>query len=263
MDAKLAALTTRLAALEKQHTEDVGSLRESLHAANARIHSLEARIGVRKKEKHFQARLQELFPDGKSLRIPDVGVTDLTTRDAHMEIKAWHKYHEVPGQLAKYNQAAPRPNLRAYFFGPPPSGTRLASICDLMATHNIEMWSFDGNDDPYAHLPTPRFHPLEDYVEENLQPQEGAYMDWVILSADVKSWAKSKGGDTGKVVAAWKREELMKELERSGVVYRPTKVKDSETGRLVNWLGVTGWRFSDTRKPLRKSVPSRLEISGH
>lgn len=105
-----------------------------------------------KKENHYQALL-ELKLGGKPLHIPNVGRTDVTTDEAHVEIKKWSRYVEVPGQLAKYQLAAPRRRRCVYFFGVTPSAGRFNDIYTLMTAHGIEMYSVDGDDEIIDHKP--------------------------------------------------------------------------------------------------------------
>ncbi len=101
--------------------------------------------GSKKHEAYFQQLLEKKLC-AKRLHIEGVGTTDLTTADAHVEIKRWTRYHEVPGQLAKYQQGCPRNNSVVYFFGMPPSLNRLEQIINLMTAHGIQMYSIDDDD---------------------------------------------------------------------------------------------------------------------
>jgi len=103
-----------------------------------------------KHESHYQKLLEIRF-QGKHLHIEGVGTTDVTTSDAHNEVKNWRRYHEVPGQLAKYNHGSPRPRKCVYFFGNPPSSKKIEHILNLMTLQNIEMYSFDLDDEIVAH----------------------------------------------------------------------------------------------------------------
>ncbi|KAJ3030821.1 hypothetical protein HDV00_008641 [Rhizophlyctis rosea] len=103
-----------------------------------------------KDERHFQAILQRELNSGR-MRVQRLGITDITTDDAHIEIKRWNRFHEVPGQLAKYNQGAPRQVQQVYFFGQTPGQQRLQDIYKLMRTFGIEVYSFDENDIPWRH----------------------------------------------------------------------------------------------------------------
>jgi len=58
---------------------------------------------------------------------------------------------EVPGQLAKYQQAVKRPQSRVYFFGPEPPKHRYEQILGLMEAANIQMFSFDAEDEVKEH----------------------------------------------------------------------------------------------------------------
>ena len=105
----------------------------------------------RKQEEVFYQKFLERHLNGKHMRIPGIGTTDVTTDDAHIEIKIWRRFHEVPGQLSKYNQGVPRPRKCVYFFGEAPSEVRIGTIKNMMQEHSIEMYSFDVNDEIVEH----------------------------------------------------------------------------------------------------------------
>jgi len=46
------------------------------------------------------------------------GITDITTDDAHIEIKKWSDYKTALGQLIAYNHGERKKDLYVYFFGP-------------------------------------------------------------------------------------------------------------------------------------------------
>jgi hypothetical protein len=138
---EIAALRAEVAEL-KDRVVEVSQLK-------ARVAELEATVNpARKNEKHYQKILERQLA-ATHLHIPGVGYTDLTTPDAHIEIKRFKDYHVVPGQLAKYNHVLPRSRKCVYFFGPLPDEKRLELIADLMAESGIEMYIFDQNDVPY------------------------------------------------------------------------------------------------------------------
>jgi len=60
------------------------------------------------------------------------GITDVTTDTFHAEIKNWDSVAAVIKQLFAYNNASPRPELRAYMFGLPP---------DNFQRHINKFWS--------------------------------------------------------------------------------------------------------------------------
>jgi hypothetical protein len=223
--------------------ENLSGLVKANEALVARLSLLEARMAeleavanpVRKNEKHYQRILEERL-SAKHLHIQGVGYTDLTTQDAHIEVKKWSDYHVVPGQLAKYNQAAPRARQCAYFFGPTPDKKRLALIRDLMAKFGIEMFSFDANDVPYAHVGVENAvsASVGDFVRERMQRSDGANLLWVTLFEHYNEWAKEK---------AIKSTPLKVELARHGVVYRNTTLNSG------SFCGVKGWVLQQEEAP--------------
>ena len=98
-----------------------------------------------KPECRYQKLLEEVL-GGTHVTIQGVGTTDITTDDAHIEIKKWSSYQSVPGQLSKYQMGLPRPRSCVYFFGTKPKSLRLNHIINLMRFHRIELYSVDEND---------------------------------------------------------------------------------------------------------------------
>ncbi len=128
----------------------VSKLTEQLAAQSQIIAQHAAQIrclqrGSKKTETYYQKLLEKKL-NAQRKDIPGVGITDLTTDDAHIEIKLWHKYHQVPGQLAAYQQGSFRNKSIVYFFGMPPTLSRLNQIQTLMTAHGIQMFSIDDDD---------------------------------------------------------------------------------------------------------------------
>jgi len=154
---RISALEDRIATLEQKNknletmtsAQAVISLDKSkeMETLRHRIRDLEKP----KHESHYQSLLEKQLK-GKHLHIKNVGTTDITTEDSHVEIKRWTRYHEVPGQLSKYNQACPRMRKCVYFFGPPPSSQKMQDILKLMTSQGIEMYSFDADDEIITHV---------------------------------------------------------------------------------------------------------------
>ncbi len=136
------SVSSRLEALEARL--------DTVIAAQAREIAGLKNVTVQKREAYYQ-RLVENLLQGNHLHIPGVGQTDVTTSEQHAEVKRWSRYHEVLGQLTKYQQASPRAKLAVYFFGPRPNANRVQSIEHTMAAHNIHMFSFADNDQLVVH----------------------------------------------------------------------------------------------------------------
>lgn len=132
--AEIEALKAENATLKTE----IDSLRTSFEDIRATLRPATA-TAVPKTEKHFQAILSEKL--GAAHMYIAVGITDITTDDAHIEIKRWGRYQEVPGQLAKYHQAVPRPRRCVYFFGDEPGPERYGQILELMKDAGIEVFS--------------------------------------------------------------------------------------------------------------------------
>ena len=69
------------------------------------------------------------------------GISDITTDEFHAEIKEWKNWRGSISQLLLYNMAAPRGELRIYFFGERPIGTYTdddtKTIVDILKTFGI------------------------------------------------------------------------------------------------------------------------------
>jgi hypothetical protein len=138
LKAQVTALTERLGALETENS----ALKDGL----AQVHGMLSKIALSAKHEGYYQRLLESKLGGTHLTIKGVGITDVTTEDAHVEIKRWRMADQVMGQLARYQLAVPRPRSCAYFFGARPSKEKVVAVEKLMSAAGIEMYSF-GDDD--------------------------------------------------------------------------------------------------------------------
>ncbi len=150
----------------------------------------------KRNESYYQHLLETLL-GATHMHIPDVGITDITTSDTHVEIKDWKRYHQVPGQLATYQQAVPRVNSVVYFFGAMPSYNRFISIRSLMTRHNISMYSID-SDDVITEHPS-EVSAVSSELKTFLQ-EKGVYCegDKVLLSDVRKEFARHIGKSVSK-----------------------------------------------------------------
>ncbi len=150
----------------------------------------------KRNESYYQHLLETLL-GATHMHIPDVGITDITTSDTHVEIKDWKRYHQVPGQLATYQQAVPRVNSVVYFFGAMPSYNRFLSIRSLMTRHNISMYSID-SDDVITEYPS-EVSAVSSELKTFLQ-EKGVYCegDKVLLSDVRKAFARHIGKSVSK-----------------------------------------------------------------
>ena len=158
---------------------------------------VEAETGNRH-EKHYQRLLEERL-GGKHLSIPGVGITDVTTDDQHVEIKRWTRYHEVQGQLEKYQRAAHRPQLAVYFFGVRPKPDRIATIERSMAYHKIAMYSFDIDDNIFEHQPAQdiahyrrkeEVNPIIEFLAARTRPMPSAKIHVIHFKRAYTDWTK-------------------------------------------------------------------------
>lgn len=122
----------------------VVALQETVDHYTSQLSTMMSIKGLGKPEAYYQKFLERRL-GAKPLTLP-CGRTDLTTDDAHIEIKSWTRYHEVPGQLGKYQLASPRRQSIVYFFGLEPCKERLDEIETLMRRMSIDMYSIDRQD---------------------------------------------------------------------------------------------------------------------
>jgi hypothetical protein len=161
-------------------------------------------------------------------------VTDITTPEAHVEIKVWKRFQEVPGQLAKYHQAVRRDKLCVYFFGPEPSGERYAQVLALMEAADIEVYSFGPDDEVRKHestqpgLDVPGMRALIQFQESHIIAEKRAVLDWRSTLTAFRDWASSNG------LRLPEKDKVVKEL----FMVRFGKFVDNRSGN----MNVYGWR---------------------
>jgi hypothetical protein len=126
---------------------DVAALKLALAAVRAEVAQNRA---AKRDEKYYQRLLERELGSGH-LHIAGVGTTDITTPEAHVEIKRWSDADKVIGQLAKYNNALPRQRNCAYFFGPKPCTKRVGDIFNILRAAGIEMYHIDEFDVIHRH----------------------------------------------------------------------------------------------------------------
>lgn len=115
----------------------------------------------RKQESTYQTLL-EIHLHGTHKRL-NVGITDISTPEFHAEIKEWSCWKSVVGQLFAYNIADPKRELRAYFFGKPPSKELIRNIMNVMKSSGIVPYTVD------ATIDTLVITNLESNVEERVR----------------------------------------------------------------------------------------------
>jgi len=101
----VAALQTKVAELELSKTPkpDEKLLLELQYYKN------------RKNEAFYQMMLEQHL--GGTHKIISCGITDVTAKSCHAEIKEWKCWKEAVGQLTCYNLVDPKPELAMYMFG--------------------------------------------------------------------------------------------------------------------------------------------------
>lgn len=176
MDSLKAELHT-----DRQHQRCLGQMQTVL--------SMVGTQPARKKESYYQAMLSGKLNAGH-MRIEGVGVTDITTPEAHIEIKAWARFQGVPGQLAKYQQAVKRDKVCVYFFGPEPSGERYEQILALMEVAGIEVFSFGPDDEVHEHRQHVTMSIVDRFARDRLVRQEGITLKRPDGIRAMREWAQ-------------------------------------------------------------------------
>lgn len=242
-DSELQVLKQDNEALRK----DLEALRLDFNVLRSRFADLEASVTPRRKgEKHYQAILERLL-SAKRMHIRGVGVTDLTTDDAHIEIKDFMVYHMVPGQLAKYNHVVPRARKCAYFFGKLPNKDRLRLIYELMEQSGIEMYIFDSDDVPYRYYPPTQAGNdiLKEFIEEMVVADPAAALQATDAYAALTAWAMRKGRNLSS-----KKKEVMASLVVNFGELKPSSGNNNAKRVVHGWKGykLNGLGTDDQRR---------------
>jgi hypothetical protein len=96
-------------------------------------------------EAFYQPVVEKYLGGGhKNLRF---GVTDVTTDDAHAEIKNWECMHEAVGQLLLYNFLDPKKELHIYLFGTNISFQKLQLMIRFYKSINFVVHTFSETDE--------------------------------------------------------------------------------------------------------------------
>jgi hypothetical protein len=136
-------------------------------------------VASERKEKFYQTILESNFEAGH-MRISKVGETDITTDDAHIEIKRWKDHDKVIGQ-----RAVKRDRLCAYFFGSRPDAAKVQMIYELLHGAGIEMFSFhaDGTIEKHGDANDDRDQEaLRNFIQTEMVPEDDPT---VILDLDL------------------------------------------------------------------------------
>ena len=225
--------------MEREFNEFKALVREEFADLRATIGLLEDKVEKLQStdEKRYQKLLEDRF-QASHLHIPGVGITDITTDDTHIEIKRWSRYHEVPGQLAKYQHAIPRDKLAVYFFGRPPAvNKKYHSILHMTVSFGIETHSIDKDDNIVTHAMPPstkadtgrvRFRnlTLHDWLRSNLSHEDGGRVHLHRLPVAFKKFLNRAGsGEEIPSTNGFKR--ALVELDYSVETDRALRQRDS------------------------------------
>lgn len=214
------------------------ALKDHVAALSSEVVSLSSRVArdafLRRNEKYYQTLLEGQL-GGKHLSIPNVGITDITTEDSHVEIKHWKNYHSVPGQLQKYHMAVPRKRKCVYLFGKPKSGKRLQQIIHLFALSNIEMYWFGPDDEilrPADSQPSDASEIVQRFVHDCMVLDTREWIEWTALSRAFKKWSAEHEYVQGREM---KRDTMKTLFAKYGVKYAQPKVDGKTVTRVIGW----------------------------
>lgn len=93
-------------------------------------------------EAQYQQLLEQAV-NGSHQRNP-FGITDVTTKAYHIEIKEWKAYKHALGQILFYNEGDRRMRLYACFYGTPPAN--VMEVVAVFHANAIEVMEFDPHD---------------------------------------------------------------------------------------------------------------------
>ena len=224
-------LTVKDSVLETLRAE-VDSLKESCSLQALEIAALKEEIAALKAQNRDEVHYQELLEKelgGGHVTISGVGTTDITTADAHAEIKRWTRSHEVMGQLAKYQRAMPRPRSCVYFFGPKLSSKKTNDIVELMKGAGIEMYSIDVEGVVKRH----------DAVMDVAQQKVTEFVQkYLVRSVDCKRilpWIELKDRFNIHSKITLTRTDLRKRLKTLGVHYQDSSVDGNKFTGFLGW----------------------------
>jgi hypothetical protein len=94
----------------------------------------------RKLERYYQVIVEKLC--GGSHERLKCGITDITTKDLHVEIKEWKQWKTALGQLEAYNVMKWKPKRYVVLFGKPPR-KNLTTICEIFQSKGIGVYQFE------------------------------------------------------------------------------------------------------------------------
>jgi hypothetical protein len=92
------------------------------------------------------------------------------------------------------------------------------------------------------------------YIAEELARERNAWIGYVMLSADLRDWCKSKGHEE---VLDWRRRDIIEGLNKEEIRIRGKRIPDPETLEVIMRTGAYGWRFTDDKKPAFSKAPSK------
>lgn len=87
-------------------------------------------------ERTFQKSIQHKLGYGHK-KLP-CGVTDVTTKTTHIEIKKWCQWKHGMGQILAYNYYDKKPHLAACFFGEYPEEKKMIAM-KVLEHYNIQV----------------------------------------------------------------------------------------------------------------------------
>jgi len=125
----------------------------------------------RKKEVFYQMLLEKVY-NSTHKTLPH-GITDISTDNAHMEIKCWDKWKDVIGQLFSYNDQDPKEELHVYLFGRYKQHLKYNAY-DTISRRGIKVFEFEEDEEGFikivnfqTHEVIYAYHPLHNNSNDN------------------------------------------------------------------------------------------------
>ena len=128
------------------------TIQETIHQCERDLDRIEKRPELRLKDEAFYQSLLESRHCGKHVNNP-YGVTDVTTAQQHIEVKAWPEYKAALGQILFYQEGDHRKILSVYLFGECSyDEQKVQEIACVFEKFGIGLYEFVGENDDIRNI---------------------------------------------------------------------------------------------------------------
>ena len=215
----------------------------------------------RKRNESYYQKIVANHLGGGHIHVANAGISDVTTKNEHAEVKKWSQAHHAVGQLLSYNSAMRREKLSVYFYGPIPSSDRYGVVLDLCSEYDIHVYSIDEDDDgilehkivqPEILAPGINLEEsVKRFVKGRLVKDVGHNLPWTKIKEAFTSFYGDKIGV----------DKLREQFKKHGLHFAETshvrETPDSEV--LKNFKGYRYWKLVPFEK--KEQVPTTLPES--